>query len=77
MVIKKRSGIRFSANQDKNGNITFSIFGISKIDQYSASTFSSTARKEQRASWHEVLNNVVKYFERTEVRRKQKIIKEK
>lgn len=73
----EQGGIQFSASQDKKGNITFSIFGISKIDQFATSVFSGTARKEQQASWQEVLTNVVKYLQGTEVNRNQKIINEK
>ena len=59
--------ITFSASTDKDGNISFGINSVSKVDMTLAPE--SFSRDQQAKSWQEVLTNVVNYLQGTEVSR--------
>jgi hypothetical protein len=63
--------ITFSANQNKDGSITFGINSTSKVDYGMAPE--GFARDQQQQSWQEVLTNVVQYLQGTEQNREKEV----
>ena len=54
--------INFTLTDKGDGKIGFTIASMSQVDQGGAKLFEKTARSEQKASWNEVLSNVVKHL---------------
>jgi RHS repeat-associated protein len=54
--------INFTLADMGEGKIRFTIGSMSQVDQELAKMFEGTARNAQKASWNEVLSNVVKYL---------------
>jgi len=69
--------IKFTLTDKGDGKYEFSITSISEVDQWAAKKLESTARSEQKASWIEVLDKVVKQSGGTETKRDVKIIEPK
>ena len=63
--------ITFMATQDEDGNITFSINSVSKVDF--GMLPESFARNQQSKSWQEVLTNIINYLGGTESDRRTEI----
>jgi len=54
--------INFTLADMGEGKIRFTIGSMSQVDQGAAKMFEGIARDQQKASWNEVLSNVVKYL---------------
>jgi hypothetical protein len=54
--------INFTQTDKGDGKVGFTIASMSQVDQGGANFFKQTARSEQKASWNEVLSNVVKHL---------------
>jgi RHS repeat-associated protein len=66
--------IKFTITDKGKGNYDFSITSMSEVDQGAAKVFEGTARSEQKKSWEEVLDKVVKTSGGTETKREEKVI---
>ena len=69
--------IKFTLTDKGKGNYDFSITSMSEVDQWAAKKAETTARSEQKASWIEVLDKLVKQSGGTETKRDVKIIEPK
>ena len=67
--------ITFSANQDEDGNISFSINSVSKLDVGLGPE--KYMRRKQKESWLQVLTNVVNYLGGTESSRSNSAVNQK
>jgi RHS repeat-associated protein len=66
--------IKFTITDKGNNNYDFSITSMSEVDQGAARIFEGTARGEQKKSWEEVLDKVVKTSGGTETKRDEKVL---
>lgn len=69
--------IKFTLTDKGKDNYIFCIASLSEVDQLAAKAFEGKARSEQKASWQEVLDKVVKTSGGTETKRTEKVIKPK
>lgn len=70
----EKGKITFRLYDKGEGSYRFTINSMSEVDQTAAKVFEGTARSEQKKSWNEVLDNLVKDSEGQEKDRVEKIV---